>query len=308
MAFVATVAGVQMASAFAANAEPVPAAPRVSDNYIRVNGIKLHYLRAGTGAKTVILLHGWPQSSYEFYKVQADLARDYTVIVPDLRGVGGSEAPQAGYDKVTMAEDIHQLVLALGLKSVYLAGHDTGGMVAYAYARTHPEDLAAVAILDVPLPGIAPWDAIESNACCWHFRFHQAPEFAESMVSGRQAIYFRYNYDHNTAHPGAVTDKALKIYAKAYGSHDRLRAGFEFFRTFDQDSIFNKSQTGSVTVPVLLVGGDRTMGPALPVIADALRELGVAQVTTVVIANSGHWLAEEQPEVLITTLREFIGN
>jgi pimeloyl-ACP methyl ester carboxylesterase len=115
-----------------------------------------HYLRAGTGETTIVLLHGWPESSHEWHKVIPALSEKYTVIAPDLRGIGSSRATATGYDKVTLAEDIHELVTQLGLKHVYVVGHDIGGMVAYAYARVHPADLSGAAIIDIPIPVSSP--------------------------------------------------------------------------------------------------------------------------------------------------------
>lgn len=278
----------------------------VSDHTVVANAIKIHYLQAGTGDKTVILLHGWPESSHEFHKIVPDLARDYTVIVPDLRGVGGTQAAAGGYDKATMAEDIYQLVQVLGLKNVYLVGHDTGGMLAYAYLRLHPDAVKGIAIVDVPVPGIAPWDAIEANPCCWHFRMHQAPGFAEAMVQGREDIYFRHSYTRFSVQPGAISDEDVAIYVKAYSAPESLHAGFEYFRAFAADAVFNQAHKDAIAVPVLLAGGDHSMGPVQDVFADALRALGVAKVEAVTIAGSGHWVPEEQPQALVAALRTFI--
>ena len=279
----------------------------VSDHMAMANGIRIHYLQAGSGTKTVVLLHGWPESSHEFHKVIGDLARDYTVIVPDLRGVGGTQSTPDGYDKATMAGDTYQLIKTLGLKNVYVVGHDTGGMVAYAYLRLHPTEVAGIAIIDVPVPGIDPWDSISSNPCCWHFQMHQAPGFAEAMVEGRQDIYFRHSYERFSATPGVITDADVAIYVKAYESPESLHAGFEYFRAFAADAAFNKSHNDAIAAPVLLVGGDHSMGPVLDTFATSLKGLGISSVKTVSVANSGHWVAEEQPQALETALRDFIG-
>jgi len=139
-----------------------------------VNGIRLHYVRGGKGPP-IILIHGFPQDWLEYRAVMPRLAKRFTVVSVDLRGVGGSTATPSGYDAANMAEDVHQLVLALKLERVYLVGHDIGGMVAYAFVRRYPQVTRGAMILDVPLPGIAGWDGVQDDPSVWHIRFHQVP-------------------------------------------------------------------------------------------------------------------------------------
>jgi pimeloyl-ACP methyl ester carboxylesterase len=162
-----------------------------------VNDITLHYVRGGSGP-TLLLIHGFPQDWYEWRSVMPRLATTFTVIAVDLRGVGGSEAPRGGYDAATMAEDLHQLVETLQLGPVYVAGHDIGGWVAYAYARLHPKTTSGVMVLETLLPGIEPFADAKVDVALWHGGFHMVPDLPEALVAGRQAIYFRYFFDVGT--------------------------------------------------------------------------------------------------------------
>ena len=153
----------------------------------QVNGTTLHYVGGGLGP-AILLLHGFPQDWYEFHQIMPRLAKQFTVIAVDLRGVGGSAASADGYDAASMAKDIHQLAEQLHLERVYVAGHDIGGIMAYAFARLYPETIRGVMMLDAPLPGLGPWEEIKANPIAWHINFHQAPELPERLLAGRQAI------------------------------------------------------------------------------------------------------------------------
>jgi pimeloyl-ACP methyl ester carboxylesterase len=290
--------------------QQTPAAPAESPAAVvagqaDVNGTSIHYLRSGSGKKTIVLLHGWPESSYEWRRVIPALSAEYTVIAPDLRGVGGSPATATGYDKATLAEDVHQLVMALQLKHVLVVGHDIGGMVAYAYARSHPEDLAGVAILDIPIAGIDPWDTAKSAPWAWHFGFHAVPGLAEALVADRQEAYFRHFFDDFSATPSAIPEQDRKVYADAYRDAASLKAGFELYRAFPRDEAFNRSHSGPLSVPVLIGGGDHSGGPMLRALAQGLTSAGIASIKEVVFGNCGHWIPEEQPQALIDAIEAF---
>jgi pimeloyl-ACP methyl ester carboxylesterase len=152
-----------------------------------VNGIALHYVRGGKGPP-VILIHGFPQDWFEYHAIMPRLAKQFTVIAVDLRGVGGSTTTAGGYDAANMAEDVHQLVSALKLERFYIAGHDIGGMVAYAFVRRYPEVTRGAMILDVPLPGIVGWDEIQGDPSVWHIRFHQVPGLPDSSTSANSRL------------------------------------------------------------------------------------------------------------------------
>src|SRR5450631_4246144 len=159
-----------------------------------VNGATLHYVRGGEGPP-IILIHGFPQDWFEYQAIMPRLAKQFTVVAVDLRGIGGSAATAGGYDAANMAEDLHQLAEHLHLEHVYVVGHDIGGMVAYAFARRYPETSRGVMMLDAPLPGLGPWDAVKANRITWHINFQQTPDLPEQLLAGREAIYLRHFLD-----------------------------------------------------------------------------------------------------------------
>ena len=288
---------------------PVPSASMqpqaIADRTVTVGTQRFHYLQAGTGATAIVLLHGWPQSSYEWRRVMPLLADRYTVIAPDLPGVGGTSASGDDFAKATLARDIRGLVTKLGLKHIVLVGHDIGGMVAYAYARLYPGDLAGVAILDVPVPGVAPWEMVKTIPQAWHFGFHQQQPLAEQLVSDRQAIYFRYFIDSHADNPAAIADTDVAAYAAAYGSAQSLHAGFGFYRAFAADETFNASHREPLDVPLLLGGAEHSMASGETQLEQGLKALGVRDVSVVNIMHSGHWIAEEQPAATADLIAAF---
>ncbi len=277
----------------------------IVETTVRVGDQQVRYLRAGSGPTTIVLLHGWPQSSHEWRRVMPLLADRYTVIAPDLRGVGGTSAPSDNFEKTTMARDVHGLITQLGVSRVVMVGHDIGGMVAYAYARLYPREIIGVAVLDVPLPGIQPWDVARNSSQAWHFDFHSQDPLAERLVAGRQAEYFRYSIDRVSIRDTAISDEDIAIYASAYRSPESLTAGFEWYRAFPADERFNASRGERLDVPVLLVGGDGSMGSSLVQIEQGLRTLGVRDIRRAVIADSGHHVAEENPQATANVIATF---
>lgn len=288
-------------SSFASYAAQSP----VLDHTIRAGGQTFRYLSAGTSGPAIVLLHGWPQSADEFRKIMPILARTHTVYAPDLSGIGGTTAALQDWRKEALARDIKRFVDALQLEKPLLAGHDIGGMVAYAYARQFQDQLSGVVILDVPIPGLAPWFDIKKSGYAWHFDFHNQKGLAERLVQGKQSAYFRYFINHNGANPDAVSDSEIAVYAQAYGSPGQLRAGFELYRAFDADAAFFTSQTTCLDLPMLVVGGEHSMKATLPVMAGSFAAAGVKNLTTVDIAGSGHWLAEEQPVATAAAISTF---
>ena len=288
---------------------PALAAPRppasVQDHFADTGAIKVHYLREGSGETLIVLLHGWPESSREWRKVMPILAERFTVVAPDLRGIGQTDAPADGYDKATMARDLHGLIGALKPKRVVVVGHDIGGMVAYAYARLYPEEARGVAILDVPLPGVAPWEQIKTDPRAWHFGFNVQAPLAEQLVTGRETVFVKYFIRKLGAAPSAVSDKEIADYAKAYGTPPRLHAGFGFYRAFPADEAFTKLHAGPLSTPLLLAGAERSAGPLLPPIVAGLKALGATNVRTAVIADSGHFVADEQPAATAKVVADF---
>ena len=269
-----------------------------------VNGTTLHYVRGGTGP-AVILLHGFPQDWYEFHQIMPRLAKSFTVIAVDLRGVGGSKSTPGGYDAQNLAEDVHQLAQLLTLERICLVGHDLGGIVAYAFARLHPEDTRGVMILDVPLPGIEPWEDVKADPLLWHINFHQTRDLPEQLIAGRQAVYFRHFWSLGTVNGDAISGADAARYASAYAAPEQLRAGFEMYRALPASEKFNAAQRSPIDVPLVLAGGDHGFGPLLPDIAEALQTHGWTNVTVELIENSGHYVADEQPAALAALIERY---
>jgi pimeloyl-ACP methyl ester carboxylesterase len=265
----------------------------VSDT-AQVNGTTLHCVRGGVGP-AVILLHGFPEDWYEYHRIMPQLAKQFTVVAVDLRGIGGSAATAGGYDAANMAQDVHQLAEHLHLERVYVVGHDIGGMVAYAFSRRCPKMSRGVMMLDAPLPGLGPWDAVKANPITWHIRFQQTPGLPEQLLAGREAIYLRHFLDSDT-----FGDADVARYARAYAAPDHLRAALEIYRAFPANEKFNAAQKSAISVPFVLA--PRKNSPfeeLMPSFADALRAHGCANVEIEVIENSVHFVADEQPDAVV---------
>jgi pimeloyl-ACP methyl ester carboxylesterase len=267
---------------------------------VAVNGITLHYVRGGKGP-AVILIHGFPQDWFEYHAIMPRLAKQFTVIAVDLRGVGGSTATSSGYDAVNMAEDVHQLAAALKLGRVYIVGHDVGGQVAYAFVRRYAEATRGVMILDTPIPGIEGWDEIQGHPAMWHARFMQVPGLAEKLVAGRQADYFGYFFQF-----GKFTPSEEAHYVEAYASPAQLHAVFEMYRAFPANAQFNAAQRGTNDVPLFFGTGDGSpFAKLVPKIAEGLRANGCSHVETGLIRGAVHYLVEDQPEEVADLIERY---
>ncbi len=277
-------------------------------------GVRLHYVMTGSGSRTIVLLHGYPQTWWEWRHVLAPLARaGWRVIAPDYRGAGGSSKPQTGYDKRTMAADIHTLLLKQ-LKitgPITLVGHDIGMMVAYAFASEFPKLVEKLVLMEAPLPGTAAYDATVastklSNATMWHFFFHNAQNsLAESLTAGRERLYLQHFYERLAFNQDAITKADLDLYASHYSAAGAMRAGFELYRAFDRDGEDNKAslkKNARLTMPVLALGGSSSF--YLPIAKEMLVEVA-KKVSVVSIPECGHWIAEENPTVLVEELLKF---
>jgi pimeloyl-ACP methyl ester carboxylesterase len=269
-----------------------------------VNGTTLHYVRGGTGP-AVILLHGFPQDWYEFHQVMPRVANMFTVIAVNLRGIGGSKATSGGYDAANLAEDIHQFAQQLNLERVYLVGHDLGGIVAYAFARLYPEEVRGLMILDVPLPGIEPWEDVKADPLLWHINFHQTPDLPEQLIAGRQEVYFRHFWSLGTVSGDGISDDDAAHYASAYAAPEQLRAGFEMYRSLPANEKFNATQRSAIDLPLVLAGGDHSFGPILPGISERLRTYGWTNVGVEIIEDSGHYVADEQPDAVAALIERY---
>jgi len=285
------------ASLFAATA----ASPGYSDRFADVNGTRLHYLIAGKGSP-VVLLHGYAETGHMWIPIIPLLAQHHTVIVPDLRGAGGSAKPESGYDKKTMAVDIHELTGSLGFDRVTIVGHDIGLMVAYAYAAQFPQSTERLVLMDAFLPGIGNWKDVWLMRDLWHFHFYG--EVPLALVKGRERTYFEHFWNDFAADPKhSVPEADRQFYAHAYAQPGGMRAGFEYFRNFERDAQdFAQLAATKLTMPVLVLTGEKASGQFL---IDQAR-LVATDVKGVVITGSGHWLMEEAPGQVIPQLTTFI--
>jgi pimeloyl-ACP methyl ester carboxylesterase len=272
----------------------------IQERFAEVNGVSLPYLLAGSG-RPVFLLHGYAQTSHMWRPLIPPLAKTHTVVAPDLRGFGRSAKPDAGYDKKTMAQDIHALAKSLGLTGVGLAGHDIGLMVAYAWAAQHPEEIERIALMDAFLPGIGDWTHVWLMRDLWHFHFYGKTPLA--LVEGRERIYLEHFWNDFAADPAhSVSEADRQFYAAAYAQPGAMRASFEVFHAFEQDAAdFAVLGKTKLKMPILVLTGEKASGEFLidqgRMVADS--------VEGVVIKGSGHWLIDEAPEQVIPKLVEF---
>jgi pimeloyl-ACP methyl ester carboxylesterase len=286
----------------AAQVPPYPDSFRIQE--IQTNGTILH-VRVGGQGPAVLLLHGYGETGDMWAPLAADLARDHTVVAPDLRGMGLSARPATGYDKKTQGQDMAGLLEALKIDRVGLVTHDIGNMVGYAFAAQHPERVTRFVLIDAPLPGIGPWDEILKNPLLWHFRFG-GPDM-ERLVAGRERIYLDRFWNEFSATPSRFTEASREHYAQMYALPGAMHAGFAQFAAFDQDALDNKAflaANGKLAMPVLAVGGEKSFGPMM---ATVMR-FAASDVTEGVIPDSGHWIMEENPTATITMVRTFLSS
>jgi pimeloyl-ACP methyl ester carboxylesterase len=273
----------------------------IQGRFADVNGVRLHYLAAGQG-DPVLLLHGYAQTSHMWRPLIRELARTRTVIAPDLRGFDQSSKPDAGYDKKTMAEDVHALATSLGLRQLSVVGHDIGLMVAYAYAAQYPGEVVRLALMDAFLPGIGDWQQVWLLRDLWHFHFYG--EVPLKLVTGRERIYFEHFWNDFAADPKhSVPEVDRQFYTEAYARPGGMRAGFEVFRAFERDaSDFAQFGETTLKMPVLVLTGEKASGEFLI----QQGRLVAVDVEGVVVKGSGHWLMEEAPGEVIPQLLSFL--
>jgi len=267
----------------------------------KVNDVLLHYVICGKG-DPVVLLHGWPQTWYQWRKVIPSLAQRYTVIAPDMRGLGDSAKPATGYDKRTIAQDIYGLVHQLGFERIFLVGHDWGGPVAYAYASAHPNDVRKLVILDVPIPGAGLEHALAFRPrMAWHIPFHFVRDLPEALVAGRERTYLSWFY-RTAYNPSAISEEDIDEYVRCYSAPGALRAGFEYYRAIFTDAEHNTENARiQLKMPVLALGGERGFGELTIKSMQRLAE----NVRGGVIERCAHWIPEERPEYLTEQLLAF---
>jgi pimeloyl-ACP methyl ester carboxylesterase len=261
------------------------------------------YVRVGGSGPAVVLLHGFGDTGDMWVPLARILARDHTVVVPDLRGMGLSSHPENGYEKTAQARDLAAILDKLGIKRAALVTHDIGNMVGYAFAALYRKRVTRWVVMDAPLPGIGHWDDQLKNPKTWHFNF-RGPD-VERLVAGRERILLDRFYDDLSADPSGIDEETRNHYAALYARpgaiHDALSGQFA---AFAQDAVDNRKllAKGKLTIPVLAIGGDHSYGKQLAT------EIGFAarNVRGATIANSGHWIMEEQPAQALSIIVPFI--
>jgi pimeloyl-ACP methyl ester carboxylesterase len=266
-----------------------------------IDRVKLHYLTAGHGT-ALILLHGYAETSLMWQPIIPVLAERFTVIAPDLPGIGDSDIPAGGLDMKSAAVRIHDLAKSLGVQKAEVVGHDIGLMVAYAYAAQFSTEVTKLVLMDAFLPGVSGWEAVYNNPNIWHFRFNGPTP--EALVQGRERTYFDYFWNDLAAdRTHSIPEADRKAYAAAYSRPGRMHAGWAYFVSFQQAAkdFAQLSQT-KLTMPVLTIGGDKSLGEALA----QQTKLVATDVTVVVLKDTGHWVLEERPKETTNALQEFL--
>ena len=266
-----------------------------------INGVKLHYITAGHGAP-LILLHGYAETSLMWKPIIPVLAERFTVIAPDLPGIGDSDIPAHGLDMKSAAISIHDLAKSLGVQKAEVVGHDIGLMVAYAYAAQFASEVTKLVLMDAFLPGVEGWEAVYNNPNIWHFRFNGPTP--EALVQGRERTYFEYFWNDLAADKTrSIPEADRKAYTAAYARPGRMHAGWAYFVSFQQAAkdFAQLSQT-KLPMPVLTIGGEKSLGEAL----GQQTKLVATDVTVVVLKDTGHWVVEERPKETTEALQKFL--
>ncbi|MFN0305773.1 MAG: alpha/beta fold hydrolase [Burkholderiales bacterium] len=266
----------------------------------RLANVIMHYLDVDGGELPVVLLHGWPQTSHEWRHVMPLLAPRHRIIAPDLRGLGDTTRPLDGYDSRSVAGDVAELITKhLGIRRFHLVGHDWGGPTAFALACAHPEEVATLTVIDVTIPGLGP--DVSQGGKRWHHAFHMTPDLPEWLVQGRERAYLSWFYREFSWQPDAIGPADIDEYVRCYTQPGALRSGFAYYRNIPRNKEDNCALAASgfrLKMPVLAIGGGREESrgrgnePAL-----SLREIA-DDVRGLVIADSGHFVPEEQPALL----------
>jgi pimeloyl-ACP methyl ester carboxylesterase len=285
---------------------PAGFAGTFTSRYIDAGEVRLHAVTGGEGPP-LLLVHGWPQTWYAWRMVMPELARDFSVVAVDQRGIGLSDKPQDGYDTATLANDLVALMEALGHQRFALYGTDVGMPIAYALAADHPDRVDRLVVSEAPLPGISPSPPLflppGLNERLWHLAFNQLPKVNEQLVTGREGIFFGAEFDASAGTNKLPSDTVRYYIDTLAADPDHLRGSFGFYRAIPTSSAQNEQRKGRrLTLPVLAVGGEESTGEGV----GNTMKLVADQVQTVVLTGSGHWVAEQAPEQLLAALTEFL--
>jgi len=289
-----------LASSLAARVQPFP--DGFHTQMVKTNGTSL-FVRVGGKGPAVVLLHGFGDTGDMWAPLAAELAKDHTVVVPDLRGMGLSEHPDDGYTKKNQGLDIVGVMDTLGVKAAALVTHDIGNMVGYALAAQYPNRISRWAVIDAPLPGIGNWDTIVRSPLLWHFNF-RGPD-VERLVQGRERIYLDRFWNELSADPKKIDEQTREHYAALYARPHAMHDAFEQFAAFNQDAKDNQAllaQAGKLKMPILALGAEKSFGDGMAV---ELRFVG-SNVTSGIVPDSGHWIMEENPQATIKLVSDFL--
>lgn len=266
-----------------------------------IEGASVSYTTAGSGP-AVVLLHGYAETSRMWKPLIPALAERFTVIAPDLPGIGESSIPSEGLDMKTAGMRMHALVKSLGVGKARVVGHDIGLMVAYAYTAQFPAETEKLVMMDAFLPGIPGWEDIYNHPAMWHFRFHGP--IPEALVQGRERTYFEHYWNDFAADPArSIPEADRQAYTAAYSRPGRMRAGWAYFISFQQAARdFSRFSKTPLTMPVLAIGGERASGEAL---AGQMKYVA-SDAASVILKDTGHWLMEERPGETMEALVKFL--
>ena len=276
-----------------------------TSRYVDAGEVRLHAVTGGAGPP-LLLVHGWPQTWYAWRMLMPALARDFSVVAVDQRGIGLSDKPQDGYDTATLANDLVALMEALGHQRFALYGTDVGMPIAYALAADHPDRVDRLAVSEAPLPGISPSPPLflppGLNERLWHLAFNQLPKVNEQLVTGREDVFFGAEFDAS-AGTNKLPAGAVRYYIDTLKDPDHLRGSFGFYRAIPTTTAQNeKRKTQRLTLPVLAIGGAESSGEG----PGNTMKLAADDVQTLVIPGCGHWVAEQAPEELLAALTAFL--
>ena len=277
-------------------------------DFAYLSQVRMHYVTAGEG-EPLVLLHGWPQTWYEWRDLIPALAKKFRVIALDLRGLGDTSRPRDGYDSATISNDVWELVNGkLGYEKFFLAGHDWGGPVAFSLAAHHRDAVQRLAIIDVSIPGDGTAN-ISQGGKRWHHGFHQTLDMPERLIEGREDIYLGWFYENYGARRDAIAPDALKEYLRVYSQPGALRSGFEYYRNIPTDIAQNEAllkRDGKLAMRVLALGGAGGWGRRMEVVESCQRV--AHDVRGGIVEGAGHWIPEEQPDELARLLLAFFAS
>ena len=291
-----------MSQSFAFEAAP-PRASGAKALVLEVDGLSIALSAAGDVKNpALLLLHGWPHSRALYHGVLEELAADFYVLAPDLPAVGESRRLPVASDKKTLADIVLKAAESAGAKQILVAGLDVGGMIAFAAARDHGERIAGAVVMNTVIPGLAPWAELISDPHLWHFAFHALPYLPETLVHGRKRVYFDYFHDYLAGDPARIPRELRDTFAHAYMRPEALKAGFDWYRAFEDDAKRN-AECKRIDTPVSYVRGDaggRSIEPYL----EGLKAGGVERLDGRVIADCGELIPVEKPAEFVALLKE----